>query len=162
MSNQLSSVPFGTDIMRLAGYAQAANAALGNIDLCLENTGINTLTFQLKEFVGTVAAPLTSGYSNIGATSTIVPKGVKTISYNLVSKRVGFFGSGSTTCNITATFRNPGDIRGAQIDLIATGRRGWGFDAAFNQGELTKKFGRPIDDPTQPGQTEQGGGLGLS
>jgi len=157
MSNQLSSVPFGSDATRLAGYAQAANAALGNIDLTLENTGSNTLTFQLREYTGT-AVP--SGYAAVGGVVTVVPKGVKTTSYNLVSKKVGFFGSGNTTANITLTYRNKGDLRGAQIDLVATGRRGWGFDAAFNRGELTKKWGRPIDEPTAPGEDQQTGGVG--
>jgi hypothetical protein len=156
--NQLSSVPFGTDATVLAGYAQHANASLGNLDITIENTGSNTLTFQLKEFTGT---GVPSGYANIGGTVSVVPKGVKTVSYNLVSKRVGFFGSGNTVANISLSYRNKGDIRGAQIDLVATGRRGWGFDRAFNKAELTKKWGSPPDSPSDPSEAQQTGGIGL-
>jgi hypothetical protein len=145
--NQLSSVPFGSDATLLAGYAQITNAKMGNIDFLIENTGANTLYFRLKEYPvsGTV-----SGYGDVGPAITIVAKGQTTIRASVVSQRIGFFGSGNTTANITCVFRNPGDLRGAQIDLLASGHRGWGYDPAFNKAELTKKWGSPPDDPTTP------------
>jgi hypothetical protein len=149
MASQSSKVPFGVDASVLAGYAYAANARLGNIDLTLENTGLNTLTFQLKEWDG-VTAP--SGYYSVGGVQTVVPGGVKTISYNIVAKRVGLFGSGGTTANVTFNFRNPADLRGAQIDLIVTGRRGWAWDDAFNRPELSRGFGPPPDAPNDPNE----------
>jgi len=98
----------------------------------------------------------------------VVPGGTQTKHYNLLSKRVAFFGSGntatdlsgsatSTKANITAVFRNPSDLRGAQIDIIAGGHRGWGFDEAFNRKELTKKWGAPPDAPTEPPPSGGGG-----
>jgi len=148
--NQLSSIGFGSDIQVLAGYAQYANSALGNVDILLENTGSNTLTFVAKEYPVTAAKGGVSGYGVVGDFITVVPKGVRTVSYNVVSKRIGFFGSGNTTANVSINFRNKADLRGAQIDIVATGRRGWGFDDGFNRPELTKKWGRQPDDPTSP------------
>ena len=149
--NQLSSVPFGTDATQLAGYAQFANASLGNVDVIIENTGSNTLYFVLKEYpIPASVFGSVSGYCNVGPAVTVVPCGVRTVSYNLVSKRVGFFGSGSTVANLTLVFRNKGDIRGAQIDLVVTGRRGWGYDDGFQRGTLTKRWGSPPDDPATP------------
>jgi len=148
--NQLSSIGFGSNIQVLAGYAQYANSALGNVDILLENTGSNTLTFVAKEYPVTAAKGGVSGYGVVGDFITVVPKGVRTVSYNVVSKRIGFFGSGNTTANVSINFRNKADLRGAQIDIVATGRRGWGFDDGFNRPELTKKWGRQPDDPTSP------------
>lgn len=158
--NQLSSLGFGTDATVLVGYAQAANERLGNVDFIIENTGDIDLFFQLRQYDG-VTSP--SGYANVGAGVTVKSRGAKTVSYNLISKRVGFFGSGVaasitiasnatgitgqtvfrswTLADITAVIRNKGDLRGAQIDLVATGRRGWGYDDAFNKPELKKKWG---------------------
>lgn len=148
--NQLSSVGFSGNIQVLAGYAQFANSALGNVDITLENTGLNTLTFVAKEYPVSAAKGGVSGYGIVGDFISVVPKGVKTVSYNVVSKRIGFFGSGNTTANISVNFRNKADLRGAQIDLVATGRRGWGVDDAFNKGDLLKKWGGQPDDGTVP------------
>lgn len=141
--NQLSSVPFGPDATVLAGYAQYANARLGNLDIILENTGSNSLYFVAKEYP---VAGATSGYGQIGSAVTVVPGGTKTLSYNTVAKRIGFFGSGNTVANVTLVFRNKGDLRGAQIDLVATGRRGWGYDDGFNKNTLTNKWGPSPDE----------------
>ena len=37
--------------------------------------------------------------------------------------------------------RNKADLRGAQIDIVAVGRRGWGVDEGWNANELVKKWG---------------------
>jgi len=151
--NQLSSIGFGNDATTLRGYAQAANERLGAVDFLVENTGDIALAFQLRRYDGTTSP---SGYANVGAQYSVAARGKRTISYNLLSRRVGFFGSGvaatvtvggvskyvtSTTANITAVIHNKGDIRGAQIDLVAVGRRGWTVDDAFAPPELRKKWG---------------------
>lgn len=132
MSNQISSIGFGTDPTLLCGYALAANERLGNFDLQIENTGGKRLRLWVKEFDG-VSSP--SGYKDIlPAPIDIVPKGTKTISLNLLSQGIGFFGTGPTTANISTVVRNPGNLRGAQIDIKASGgKRGFGFDQAFNK-----------------------------
>lgn len=162
--NQASSVPFGTDASRLAGYAQTANERLGAVDFVFENTGKIAAYIRVKQYVAPTTTP--SGYADvtplgigayIGPEITVAAGGVVTRSFNLLSKRIGFFGSGvsdtvngvvvnSTTVNITAVLRNKGDIRGAQIDISQVGRQGWGFDPAFNTPVLTKKWGSV--DPT--------------
>ena len=148
--NQLSSLGFSNDIQTLAGYAQYANSALGNVDLTIENTGANTLTFVAKEYPVTAAKGGVSGYGVVGNFITVVPKGVRTVSYNVVSKRIGLFGSGNTTANVSINFRNKGDLRGAQIDIVATGRRGWGTDDAFRKPDLLKNWGGQPDDGVVP------------
>jgi hypothetical protein len=147
--NQLSDIGFGVDNTLMAGYAQTTNARLGNITLIVENTGTNPLRLYVKEYDGSTSP---SGYADIGTYVDIVPCGQKDIALTGVqSQRLGFFGSGydstlgagvprSTKANITIAFRNPADLRGAQIDLCAAGRKGWGFDQAFDKGLLTKKW----------------------
>lgn len=145
---------FGTDIQVFAGYAQSANDRLGNIDFIVENTGANTVVIQLKTYDGNTAP---SGYANVGSPFVVVAGGAQTKSFNLLAKRVGFFGSGNTTvgttynsltgtvtgakANITAVIRNKADLRNAQIDIVATGRRSWGYDEGWNSKELKKKWG---------------------
>jgi hypothetical protein len=147
--NQLSAVGFGPDISVFSGYAQSANERLGNIDFIVENTGAYTLTMYLGQYDGNTSP---SGFAMVGTAFTVVPGGVQTKSYSLVSKRVGFFGSGNTLttlagtatsakANITAVLRNKADLRGAQIDMVATGRKGWGYDEGWNKLELKKKWG---------------------
>lgn len=136
--NQVSSIPFGTDATLLAGYAYRANGRLGNVDLVLENTGANTLYFKLMEQMNPSGA-----FVQVGNAVTVVPKGAKTVSYNLISEKVGFFGSGNTTANATFVIRNKGDLRGADIDLVVTGRRGWGFDPSFAQNAEVPPYGDP-------------------
>ena len=157
-----------------AGYAQSANDRLGAIDFIVENTTFDeknltsaTLYLQLRQYDGTTSP---SGYVNVGTPFVVVPGGTQTKHFNLLSKRVAFFGSGNTKvdlsgaatsvkANITAVIRNKADIRGAQIDIIAGGRRGWGFDEAFNRKELTKKWGAP---PDAPGTSAPSGGGGVN
>jgi len=164
--NQVSAIGFGVDANKLAGYAQAVNDRLGNFDLIVENTGDNTLYMIVRE--QTTAKPTTSGYGDVGSWFTVVPRGVQTKSYSLVSKRVGFFGSGytaagvaaSTKANVSVVLRNKADLRGAQIDIVSTGRRGWGVDEAFDAPTLTKKFGAPPDAPaTVFNRGSSGGGF---
>lgn len=146
--NQLSSVGFSADANVLAGYAQSTNERLGNIDFIFENRGTNAVYIQVRQFDGTTAP---SGYANVGTAFTVVAAGVITKSYNFLSKRIGFFGSGiggSASVSISAVIRNKGDLRGAQIDIVATGRRGWGIDPAFNSPDLTKKWGPAPDSPS--------------
>jgi hypothetical protein len=115
-----------------------------------------------------------SGFTNVGAAVTIVPRGAKTLSYNILSKKFGFFGSGqdasgnakSVTANVTVVLRNPADLRGAQVDLVNTGKRGWGSDLVFNDPVFFKQWGNPPDYPNgvtppsnQYGGTSGGGGV---
>jgi hypothetical protein len=151
--NQLSSISFGNDATVIRGYAQAANERLGAVDFQIENTGNIPLVFQLRQYDGTTSP---SGYANVGAQVTVNARGKRTVGYNLLAKRVGFFGSGvpatvtvngvssyvsSTLANITAVIVNKADLTGRQIDLVATGRQGWSYDAAFASPELKKKWG---------------------
>ncbi len=153
--NQASSIGFGVDATVMSGYAQAANARLGAVDFVFENTGANTLYVKVMQFDG-VTSP--SGFINtipLGtsvASFLVVPRGVITKSFNLLSKRIGFFGSGntaadgtgsaaSTTANVSAVLRNKSDLRGGQIDITPIGRKGWGYDDGFNKAELQKKWG---------------------
>lgn len=133
----------------MAGYAQAANDKLGAVDFQFENVGNTPATIRLMSFDGS-SPP--SGYVPI-ATATqqpglppgafiVAPGGALTRGYILLNKRVGFFGSGNTLVNITPVYRNKGDLRGAQIDIVVMGRRSWKFDDAFNKPELTKKWGQ--------------------
>lgn len=147
--NQLSSIGFGTDATVFAGYAESANDRLGNLDFTYENTGPNSAWIKLMQYDGTTSP---SGYAQVGSAFSLVPGGVITKSYVLLSKRVAFFGSGSTTVNISTVLRNKSDLRGAQIDIVAVGRRGWGYDEAFNKLELKKKWGTPAG----PGTTASG------
>ena len=128
--NQLSKVPFGTDASVVAGYAQVANDRLGNIDFIFENTGDNVLSAQFRTMPGVGG----TGYTNVGAFFTVQPGGTVTKSLSLVDKVVGFFGSGSTTANITAVIRNRSDLRCAQIDMYVIGKKGWTYDNNYPSG----------------------------
>ncbi|MBV5344656.1 MAG: hypothetical protein JZU63_03515 [Rhodoferax sp.] len=143
----------------MSGYAQTANERLGAVDFVLENTGKVAAYIRVKQFVSATTTP--SGYSDVtplgigayvGPEITVAAGGCVTRSFNLLSKRIGFFGSGvsatvngivtkTTTVNISAVLRNKSDLRGAQIDISQVGRQGWGFDQAFNTPILTKKWG---------------------
>jgi hypothetical protein len=151
--NQLSSVNFGNDATVLHGYAQATNERLGYVNFLIENTGNIALAFQLRQYDGSTGP---SGYANVGGQTTVNARGSKMVAYNLLSKRVGFFGSGvaatvtingvsqlvtSTTANISVVWSNKAQLDGRQIDLVATGRRGWTYDDAFAKAELKKKWG---------------------
>lgn len=157
---------FGPDIKVHAGYAQSANDRLGNIDFIVENTGATTVVVQLREYD---ADSSPSGWAAVGTPFVVVPGGVQTKSFNLLSKRVAFFGSGSTTisttltslagytgakANITAVLRNKADLRGAQIDMVATGRRNWGYDEGWNKLELKKKWGTVTPAGYQAGKID--------
>ena len=131
-------------------YAESANDRLGAIDFCLENVGPNTAYIRLAQYDGATAP---SGFATIDTTYTaspftanfqgfaVVPGGTVTRHYTLISKRVAFFGSGNTIVNISSVLRNKSDLRGAQIDIVATGRRGYGYDEGWNRNELIKKWG---------------------
>jgi hypothetical protein len=153
--NQLSSIGFGPDATVFAGYAQSANDRLGNIDFVFENIGANQAYIKLAQYDGTTSP---SGYAQIGDAFTVVPGGVITKSYVLLSKRVAFFGSGNTSVNISTVIRNKADLRGAQIDIVAVGRKGWGLDPAFNAPELTKKWGSVTGVSTAGGNIDAGAG----
>ena len=168
--NQVSQVSFGPDITQANGYLQYGNERLGNLDLVIENTSDYDLVFQAK-----AASTLTnSGFANVGSAVTIKARGVKTLSYNILSKKFGFFGSGqdstgaarSVTANVTTVIRNKSDLRGAQVDLVNVGKRGWGSDQIFNDPAFFKYWGNPPDAPngtTPPnngyGGTSGGGGV---
>lgn len=148
--NQCSSVPFGTDANVFQGYAESAGQALGAIDFVFENTGPNTAYIRLAQYDGATSP---SGFATIDSTYTaspftanflgfaVAPGGTTTRHYSLVSKRVAFFGSGNTTVNISSVIRNKSDLRGAQVDIVAVGRRSFGYDEAWNRNELIKKWG---------------------
>jgi hypothetical protein len=167
MSNQSSLISFNTDASRFSGYAMAAGSRLGAVDFIFENTGNIDAYIRVKAFVSPTTSP--SGYSDVSPVITgiapsgligtsigpeiiVAAKGCVTRSFNLLSKRIGFFGSGiadtvngvvvrSTTVNISSVMRNPSDLRGAQIDISASGRAGFGFDQGYNTASLTKKWG---------------------
>ena len=157
--NQVSSVPFGVDATQFQGYAESANDRLGAVDFLFENTGPNYAYIRLAQHDGVTSpsgyATIDTTYTQTSATTTpgafapnanfqgfaVAPGGVVTRHYVLLSKRVCFFGSGSTIVNISAVLRNKADLRGAQIDIVAVGRRGWGVDEGWNANELVKKWG---------------------
>jgi len=144
--NQVSSVPFGTDANVFQGYAESANDRLGAIDFVFENTGPNTAYIRLGQYDGATApsgfASVDTSYAANGFLGfSVVPGGTVTRHYSLVSQRVAFFGSGNTSVNISAVLRNKSDLRGAQIDIVATGRRAWGYDEGWSRAELVKKWG---------------------
>jgi hypothetical protein len=145
--NQQSIIGFGPDASALAGYVNATGERLGAFDLVIENTGDNTLTLSLKEFNGTTAP---SGWINLAGqvAFTVVGRGRSTKSIRSMNKRVGFFGSGNTTANISTVIANHGDLRGAQIDIVAVGRRGWGYDQGFDPKTTRAGWGAAPDSST--------------
>jgi hypothetical protein len=148
--NQASSVPFGTDATVFQAYAEAANDRLGAVDFVFENTGANTAYIRAAQYDGQTSP---SGFATIDTTYTaspftanflgfaVAPGGTLTRHYVLISKRIAFFGSGNTVVNISSSLRNKSDLRGAQIDIVAVGRTGWGYTEGWNRNELIKKWG---------------------
>lgn len=153
--NQISSVSFGADATRANGYLLSAGERLGNFDLVLENVGPNAAYVKLMQYDG-VTSP--SGFAVIGTPFTVAAGGVLTKSYSLIGKRVGLFGSGNTLVNVSTVLRNKADLRGAQIDLVVTGRRGWGYDEGWQKNELKKKWGSVSVPPTTSGNINAGSG----
>lgn len=165
--NQVSSVPFGTDANVFQAYAQSANDRLGAVDFVFENTGPNAAYIRVGQYDG-VTSP--SGFATIDTTYTaspftaaflgfaIAPGGTVTRHYNLISKRIAFFGSGNTVVNISSVLRNPADLRGAQIDILPATRRGWGYDEAWNRNELIKKWGSVAGPVSTSGNINAGQG----
>lgn len=147
--NQQSSIGFGPDATVYAAYAQNAGDKLGNLDFVFENTGANTAYIRLMQFTGATSP---SGWASLDTDSptapfntewvgfAVAPGGTLTRSYVLLSQRVGFFGSGNTTVNISTVIRNKADLRNAQIDIVASGRKGWGYDEGFDKSTLKKKW----------------------
>jgi hypothetical protein len=167
--NQQSLIGIGTDAAVLAGYAQAVNERLGNIDFIFENVGDKDAFIRVKELDKT-SSP--SGYADMSAAKgwlestpsiaqfTVVARGSLTRSFSLVSKQIGFFGSGvggSTKINVSTAIRNKGDLRGPQIDIVAGGRRGWGFGFAEDKAQIAKKWGLP-PDKTSNAESDTWGG----
>lgn len=130
---QASSIGFGNDATVMAGYAHRANDRLGTFTLIVENVGDNDLYLRIKEHDGTTAP---SGYADIGGAINVVARGQQTVNLSLISKQIGFFGSGNTIANISSAIRNRADLRGAQIDIVPVGKRGWSLDAGFDRGLL--------------------------
>jgi hypothetical protein len=131
----------------LAGYAIGAGDRLGAIDFVMENVGPSTAYIKLMTYDGTTSP---SGWKLIDTSvptgtdwygTVLAAGGAQTKSYVLLNKRVGFFGSGNTLVNISTVIRNKADLRGAQVDIVAVGRRGWGYDQGYNKAELKKKWG---------------------
>jgi hypothetical protein len=160
-----------------------ANERLGTVDFQFENVGSIACYLKVAAYVGPTTLPsgyadvtplqnlaygnvtqsppsgALTGFTLVGPPFVLAPKGVLTRSYNLVSQRIGFFGSGiaatvtqqtapyqtlkvsSTVVNITAVLRNPSDLRGAQLDISPVTRQGWGYDPAMDTPTLTKKWG---------------------
>lgn len=131
--NQQSIIPIGSNATYLAGYAFAANEVLGNVDFIFENVGPGTAYIRLKTYDG-VSSP--SGYADLLPAFTIVPKGTVTKSLSLLSTRLGIFGSGNTRLNVSTAIRNKANLRGAQIDFVTPGKKGYAFDKATNIGEF--------------------------
>ena len=148
--NQISDLGFGQDINKLAGYGIAADGRCGNLDLVFENTGVNPATVTLKEFLGVGAPGTVSGYSPIlPAPVVLVPKGTRTVSISVLSRKIGIFGSGNTTVNISTVIRNMGNLRGAQVDLFVPGRRGWSYEPAARR-DNSPGYGPLLDEPSIP------------
>lgn len=167
--NQISAIGFGTDINVLAGYANRTNDRLGVFDLLVKNISTAVLgagnqpvsgasgpvlRLQLKEWDGTTSP---SGWKNVGSYVDVVAGGTTTIHCNMASKKLGFFGSGyagssgatgasansptGVTANISVVIDNKADLRGAQIDIVVTGRKGWGSDDGLALGALQPQWG---------------------
>lgn len=152
--NQLSCVSFGSDASVFSGYAQAAGDRLGSVDFVFENTGRKNAYIILKE-IGASSA------TAVGSAFTVVAGGRYTPpTYNLLSKRVGFFGSGvggSTTVNISVVLTNKADLRGAMIDIVNSGRKGWGWDYAYSKPSTAKYWGQPPEGTPSPSVDNYGG-----
>ncbi len=161
--NQVSSIPFGTDASQFQAYAESANDRLGAIDFVFENTGPNTAYIRLAQYDGTTSpsgfATIDTTYSGTWLGFTVAPGGTTTRHYSLISKRVAFFGSGNTIVNISSVLRNKSDLRGAQIDIIPAGRKGWGYDEAWNRNELIKKWGSVAGPASTSSNINAGNGL---
>lgn len=165
----MGTIGFGTDINVLAGYATKTNDRLGVFDLLVKNVSTAklgagnqpladvsgpVLRLQLKEWDGTTSP---SGWKNIGSYVEVVAGGTTTIHCNMASKKLGFFGSGyagtdgvtgvgantpaAAMANISVVMDNKSDLRGAQIDIVVTGRKGWGVDDGFDKGTLQPNWG---------------------
>jgi hypothetical protein len=138
---------------------QAAQLGVGNQPAVGQEAPV--LRLQLMEWDGTTSP---SGWKAIGGgtgpggTYEIVAGGTTTIHMNMSSQKLGFFGSGyivaggqplgsaaTTPCcvaaNISVVMDNKSDLRGAEIDIVVTGRRGWGYDDAFSKATLTPSWG---------------------
>jgi len=166
--NQLAEVPFGTNRNVWAGYAQSANDRLGTFTLVVENTGDKTLNFVAKKYDGTTAP---SGFVPIGTAMTIVPGGSQTQTYTIVDKKLGFFGSGNTATDLSGTaastkarlsivIPSKSSLTGAQIDIVTSGHRGWGYDEGFDKRTTSKKWGPAPDFPSEPLPSGGGGYTG--
>lgn len=160
--NQLSSVAFGSDINVFAGYAQTAGDRLGSISFVFENTGPNAATIRLGYHDGTTSP---SGYSIIDSFDTtantqgfkVAAGGQVTKSYNLISKTIGFFGSGNTTVNISTVIANKANLRGAQIDIKAVGRKNWSVEDGMDFTTTNKKWGT-VSAPSTSSNINAGSG----
>lgn len=163
--NQLAEVPFGINRNVFAGYAQSANDRLGTFTLVVENTGSNTLNFIAKKHDGTTSP---SGFAPIGTAMTIVPGGVLSQTYSITDKRLGFFGSGNTATDLSGSAAStkarlsvviPGkaSLSGAQIDIVTSGRKGWGYEEGFDAKTTSKRWGAPPDYPSEPPPSGGGG-----
>lgn len=137
MSSQISTLGFANDATKLSGYMYRFER-LGNFDLLIENTGANSVYFIVKEQTSPSGA-----FVPVSTPITIVPKGTKTLSLNLLSKKVGFFGSGNTTVNVQVNFRNPAALSGQGFDFVVTGKKGWGYDPGLADGEKLPNWGNP-------------------
>ena len=162
---QISTVSIGSDITQQVGYLIQGNDRLGTFDLIFENTGPNTASILVKQFVGTTTVGNVSGYAALGSIFTIaaasglsasgatigVQGGTVTKHYTVVGKQLGIFGSGNTTVNVSVAIRNTSDLRGAQWDFVATpGHQGWGYDPSTNVNALRPAWGNPPDRPDLP------------
>lgn len=136
--------------VKAAIEANSTAANLVTVANAAANDGTGTVTaMALMNLSG--GADSAESYTTLVSSFTVYAKGTITKSLKLVSKRIGFFGSGGPTfVNISAAIRNPSDLRGAQIDIVASGRKGWGYDTAFDKGTLTKNWGPPPDRPADP------------
>jgi hypothetical protein len=134
--NQVSAIGFGPDAEVFAGYAQSANERLGNIDFIVENTGSNTLYMTLGQYDGDTSP---SGYAKVGTAFVVVPGGVQTKSYSLVSKRIGFFGSGNTeTCRAPLPLPRPTSLRSSATSPTCVVRRSTSLQPVAVAGATTR------------------------
>ncbi len=127
-----AKIGLGADANDLAGSAFTPNDRLGPVNIQIENiqpenapAAGNAAYVVIKQLTGSGWANLVSGFSV--AAGGRVNKEVK-----VFTKKIGFFGSGNTTVTISVQHAHGSALRGGQIDVEATGRRGYGYDTGVD------------------------------
>ena len=159
MSNQISTIGFGSDANLLAGQALSTNDRIGNINLLVtvptslagssvsygQTVSSGSLYLKVKVHDG-VTAP--SGYYDVAGPFQIVNGGNQIVPLvGINSKRIGFFGSGNVKANISVILNNASALAGQDITIVPGPRAGWGFQDA-SQVQAFQSPGYPTLPPT--------------